>query len=105
MRSGSSPPSPLMQRRLRRAIASAYARYAVSPCDPKEVDEVPQGNRVQCLELPQLLGVGRVRRLAVGDRERGLPSARPDPECRLEPGVATLAEHRRTREAFLGDAV
>src|SRR6266550_6680759 len=72
---------------------------------PGEVDEVPQGDRVQRLELAQLLGVSRVRRLTVGDRERGLPGARPDPECRLEPGVTTLAEHRRTREAFLGDAV
>src|SRR5437870_8090596 len=72
---------------------------------PGEVDEVAQRDRMQRLELPQLLGVGRVGRLAVRDRERGLPGARPDPECRLEPGVTTLAEHRRTREAFLGDAV
>ena len=89
-----------------RVLARAGIRRALGFIErPGEVDEVPQGNRVQCLELPQLLGVRRVRRLAVGDRERGLPSARPDPECRLEPGVATLAEHRRTREAFLGDAV
>ena len=72
---------------------------------PREVDEVAQRDRVQRLELPQLLGVGRIGRLAVGDRERGLPGARPDPECRLEPGVTTLAEHRCARKAFLRYAV
>src|SRR6266550_8285456 len=60
---------------------------------------------MQRLEVPQLLGVRRVWRLAVGDRERRLPGPRPDPESRLEPRVATLAEHRRAREAFFGDAV
>src|SRR5438094_820211 len=75
-----------------RVLARAGIRRTLGFIErPGEVDEVPQGNRVQCLELPQLLGVRRVRRLAVGDRERGLPSARPDPECRLEPGVATIA--------------
>src|SRR2546430_5794381 len=89
-----------------RVLARAGIRRALGFIErPGEVDEVPQGDRVQRLELAQLLGVSRVRRLTVGDRERGLPGARPDPECRLEPGVTTLAEHRRTREAFLGDAV
>src|SRR5437870_8888136 len=32
---------------------------------PREVDEVAQRDRVQRLELPQLLGVGRIGRLAV----------------------------------------
>src|SRR6266566_1858230 len=72
---------------------------------PGEVDKVPQGDRVQRLELAQLLRVSRIRRLTVGDRERGLPGARPDPEGRLKTGVAALAEHRRTCESFLGDAV
>src|SRR5579859_6136273 len=39
-RSGSSPPSPLMQRMSSRFAASAYARYAVSPCEPKDIDEM-----------------------------------------------------------------
>ena len=58
-----------------------------------EVDEMPQRDRVHSLELAEPLGVRRVRRFAVGDRERRLPCARPDPEGGLEPRVASLTEH------------
>src|SRR4051812_20266190 len=70
-----------------------------------EVDEVPQRDRMRGLELAQLLRVRGVRSLAVRDGKSGLPRTRPDPEGRLEPRVATLAEHRRAREALLGDPV
>src|SRR5438093_2811768 len=57
------------------------------------------------LELAQLLRVRCVRSLAVRDRERRLPRAWPDPEGGLEPRIAPLAEHRRSGESFLGDAL
>ena len=70
-----------------------------------EVDEMPQRDGMHRLELPQLVGVHRVRRLAVRDRKRGLPRARPDAEGGLKPRVPTFAEHRCARESFLRDAL
>src|SRR5205807_5710442 len=67
--------------------------------------KMSQRDRVQRLELAQLFRIGRVRRLAIRNRERRLPGARPDPEGRLEPGIAPLAEHRRACESLVGDPV
>src|SRR3989442_1407543 len=70
-----------------------------------EIEQVPQRHRMCGLELAQALRVRPIGGLAVRDGERRLPRAGPDPEGRLEPRVAALAQHRRAVEALLGDAL
>src|ERR671915_136550 len=57
------------------------------------------------LEVAQLLRVRGVRCLAVGDRERGLPRAGPDPEHGFQARLPAFAEHRGAGETLLGNAL
>src|SRR5688572_32124577 len=54
-----------------------------------------QRDGVLALELLELRRISVVRRLAVRDRERGLPDPRVEPERMLEPCGSALAEEAR----------
>ena len=68
-----------------------------------DVERVPERDRMLGLERRELVAVHRVRRLASGDAEGGLPETRVDPERRLEPRRRALAQHRRPLEPVARD--
>src|SRR5687768_5133844 len=85
------PPTPL-RRRPRPSLAGPLK--GARP-DESHVQDMTQRDGVLALEVFELRRIRVVRRLAVRDRERGLPDPRVEPERMLEPRGSALAEEAR----------